>query len=107
MAAMTIELQGVRELSVDEIDEVVGALGAPGAIRGGILGFASGVASAFAAGGIFGDAMVGGFVGAGMGAWAGGAGNYVGLVAITFGPAGGIGHRVVSDGIDNLVRRGL
>jgi len=103
MTVMTMEYQGIRELSVDEVDEVVGALGVPGAIGGGILGFASGVTSAVAMGGTFGDAMVGGFIGAGMGALAGGTGNYVVLVGITFGPAGGVAHRLSSDYLDRLV----
>lgn len=103
MTAMNLTVSDARELTVEELDAVSGAIGLPGAIGGGILGFASGVTTAVASGGTFGDAVVGGVLGAGAGAFMGGTGNYIGLVGMTFSPVGGVAHRIASDQIDNMV----
>lgn len=87
MTAMTMEFNGVRELTLDEIDEVSGALGVPGAIIGFVFG-AVGAGAAYiathAGGGTSGDASAGGAIaaiaGGGLtGAAAGFTGGYIGM----------------------------
>lgn len=97
---MTMDFEGVRELTLDEIDEVNGGIGLPGAIGGAILGFASGVTSAVAGGGSFGDAVVGGATGAVAGGIAGATGNVPALVGITFAPAAALAANQAAAAID-------